>query len=67
MASAKKEISQAGEEYVKAQLHRENGQGSVLKWSCKGGGEKRMVRDSMCKGPGQESSPSFRSSRSPVW
>lgn len=41
VASAKKEMSQTGEEYVKAQLHRENGRGSILKWSCKGGGKKR--------------------------
>lgn len=39
VANAKKEMSQIGE-HVKAQLRRENGQGSLLKWSCKGGGRK---------------------------
>lgn len=48
--------------------HTENGQGSVLKWSCKGGGKKEDGERQHARRPwAREHLPSFRSSRSPVW
>lgn len=55
VASAKKEISQIGEEHVKAQLHREMVREAFSNGLAREEGEKRMVTDSMRKGPGQES------------